>query len=273
MNLKKLASGTFGALLAAYGVAYAATATYSIGTSTGPGGVLTLFGSTSGSSTISTPAVAGTGTGIVLPPDGGTNGQFLKTDGATPAVTTWATASGSGTVTSIATTTPITGGTITATGTIACATCVTSSSPGAGIAHFAGSTQAVTSSAVSLSADVTGTLPNVSVGATPTAAGTTHTLTAPREYWACTGTCSITVPVPAAGYEFCVFNDDNVSTAITLGALGSSAMYENSARTAYGTAGTGTLVVSAAAANKVCIVGRDATHYWTIAYNGTVTVN
>jgi len=34
------------------------------------------------------------------------------------------------------------------TGTIACATCVTSSSPGAGIAHFAGSTQAVTSSAV-----------------------------------------------------------------------------------------------------------------------------
>ncbi len=36
-------------------------------------------------------------------------------------------AGGSGTVTSIATTSPITGGTITATGTIACATCVTSS--------------------------------------------------------------------------------------------------------------------------------------------------
>jgi len=36
-------------------------------------------------------------------------------------------AAGSGTVTSIATTSPITGGTITATGTIACATCVTSS--------------------------------------------------------------------------------------------------------------------------------------------------
>lgn len=108
---------------------------------------------------------------------------------------------------------------------------------------------------------------------TPTATGTTHTLTAPREYWACTGTCTVTVPVPAAGNEFCVFNDDNVATAITLAALGSSAMYENSARTAYGTAGTGTLVVSAAAANKVCLVGRDSTHYWTIAYNGSITVN
>jgi hypothetical protein len=57
----------------------------------------------------------------------------------------------SGTVTSIATTGPITGGTITSTGTIACATCVVASSPGAGIAHFAGSTQTVTSSAVALS--------------------------------------------------------------------------------------------------------------------------
>lgn len=55
---------------------------------------------------------------------------------------------GAGTVTSIATTSPITGGTITATGTIACATCVTASSPGAGVAHFAGGTQAATSSNV-----------------------------------------------------------------------------------------------------------------------------
>lgn len=68
-------------------------------------------------------------------------------------------AASTGTVTSIATTSPITGGTITSTGTIACATCVVSSSPGAGIAHFAGSTQTVTSSAVDLSgSDVTGNL-------------------------------------------------------------------------------------------------------------------
>ena len=103
--------------------------------------------------------------------------------------------------------------------------------------------------------------------------GTSITLTAPRAYGICTGTCTVTVPVPAAGYEFCVFNGDNVSTAITLSALGSSAMYENSARTAYGTAGTGTLVVSAAAANKVCLLGLDSTHYLTVSYNGSVTVN
>ena len=105
------------------------------------------------------------------------------------------------------------------------------------------------------------------------AAGTGATLVGPSEYYVCTGTCTVTVPVPVAGYEFCVYNDNNVSTAITLSALGSSARYENSARTAYGTAGTGTLVLSAAAGNKVCIVGRDSTHYSTISYNGAVTVN
>ena len=67
---------------------------------------------------------------------------------------------GSGTVTAIATAAPITGGTITTTGTIGCATCVTATTPGLGIAHFAGGTQAVTSSAVNLAgADVTGNLP------------------------------------------------------------------------------------------------------------------
>lgn len=72
---------------------------------------------------------------------------------------------GTGTVTEVDTTSPITGGPITTTGTLACATCVVSSSPGAGIAHFAGSTQTVTSSAVNLTAaaDVTGTLPAANV--------------------------------------------------------------------------------------------------------------
>lgn len=85
---------------------------------------------------------------------------------------------GTGTVTSVATTGPITGGTITTTGTIACATCVTASSPGAGVAHFAGSTQTVTSSSVvnadianstiDLTAKVTGVLP-IANGGTGTA--------------------------------------------------------------------------------------------------------
>lgn len=62
---------------------------------------------------------------------------------------------GGGSVTNVATTTPITGGPITTTGTVSCPTCVTASSPSAGVAHFAGSTQAVTSSAVALTDLVT----------------------------------------------------------------------------------------------------------------------
>jgi hypothetical protein len=104
--------------------------------------------------------------------------------------------------------------------------------------------------------------------------GTSFTLTGTYGIGVCTGTCTVTVPVPVAGAQFCVWNGDNVSTAITLSALGSSAMYENSARTAYGTAGTGTLVVAAAVKNKVCIFGYDATHYHTISNDGgTITVN
>lgn len=80
----------------------------------------------------------------------------------------WTGSSASGTVTSVGTSSPITGGTITSTGTIGCATCVVASSPGAGLAHFAGSTQTVTSSAVNLaSADVTGTLPLSNIVALP----------------------------------------------------------------------------------------------------------
>lgn len=103
--------------------------------------------------------------------------------------------------------------------------------------------------------------------------GTTITLLAPRGVAICTGTCTVTLPAPVAGYEFCIVNDDNVATAITLAALGSSAMYENTARTAYGTAATGTLVATAAAANKICLIARDSTHYLTLSSNGTWTAN
>jgi hypothetical protein len=110
-------------------------------------------------------AVTGTGTDCVL-----VNGS------------SGACGSGSGTVTSIGTTSPITGGTITTTGTIACASCVTSSTPGAGVAHFAGSTQAVTSSlivnaditaaTIDLTTKVTGTLPVANGGTGITSLGT-----------------------------------------------------------------------------------------------------
>ncbi len=105
------------------------------------------------------------------------------------------------------------------------------------------------------------------------ATGTSVSLTAPKQYYVCTGTCTVTPPVPAAGYEFCVMNDDNVATVITLAALGSSARYENTARTAYGTASTGTLVSAGAVGDEVCIVGRDSTHYLTLRSNGTWVAN
>lgn len=60
---------------------------------------------------------------------------------------------GGGTVSNVATASPISGGAITSTGTISCPTCVTASSPSAGIAHFAGATQAVTSSQI-VNADI-----------------------------------------------------------------------------------------------------------------------
>ena len=86
-----------------------------------------------------------------------------------------------GTVTNVGTVAPLSG-TVTTTGNLSCPTCVTASSPGAGIAHFAGSTQAVTSSAVNLaSSDVTGITP-VANGGTGTSspalvAGTNVTIT------------------------------------------------------------------------------------------------
>ena len=107
----------------------------------------------------------------------------------------------------------------------------------------------------------------------PLSSGTSVSLSAPSAIYVCTSTCTVTPPVPAAGYQFCVFNGDNVSTVITLAALGSSARYENTARTAYGTAGTGTFVSGGAVKDSVCIVGLDSTHYITTNYNGTWTAN
>jgi hypothetical protein len=103
--------------------------------------------------------------------------------------------------------------------------------------------------------------------------GTTHSLAPPREYWYCTGTCTVTPPVPAAGYEFCVANNIAVTSVITMAALGSSARYPKTDSSAYGTAGTGTMVAGGAAGDKICLVGLDSTHYNLGSYAGTWTVN
>lgn len=103
--------------------------------------------------------------------------------------------------------------------------------------------------------------------------GTTISLVGPRQDSYCTSTCTVTIPAPINGYKFCIYNGDNVSTVITLAALGSSARYENTARTAFGTAGTGTFISTGAVKDFVCIEGLDATHYITTSSNGSWTAN
>ncbi len=93
--MRKILLPSLAAILAAGGIAWAATTTFSIGTSTGPGGVLTLFGSTSGSVTVQTAAVAGTGTLFQLPATNGSNTNVLQTDGS--GITSWVAAGAGGT--------------------------------------------------------------------------------------------------------------------------------------------------------------------------------
>jgi hypothetical protein len=119
-----------------------------------------------------------------------------------------------------------------------------------------------------------GTVPTSSMPAVDFSTGTTKTFSlSGGQIFECTGTCTITLPVPSAGLQFCVRNANNISTVITFAAIGSSAMYENTAFTAYGTAGTGTLVSGGAAGDKMCLVGKDSTHYDIYAFNGTWTAN
>jgi len=68
---------------------------------------------------------------------------------------------GGGSVTNITGTAPIvfTPNPTTITGVASCPTCVTASSPGAGVAHFPGASQNVTSGPVNLASEVTGNLP------------------------------------------------------------------------------------------------------------------
>lgn len=139
----------------------------------------------------------------LAPSSGGGTVNFLRADG------TWAAPPGGagGTVTSIATTSPITGGTITTTGTIACATCVTSAASltlnrlvfGAGSQGVAvgdltgdvttsggkattiGAGKVTNAMLVSSTITVTGTANRVTVSGSPVSLGGTVTLSGPQD--------------------------------------------------------------------------------------------
>ena len=113
-----------------------------------------------------------------MPSCADTSGNHLNYVSGT-GVTCGTSDSHAGTVTSIATTSPITGGTITTTGTIACATCVTSSSGGAitGTAPISVSAAGVVS--------ITSPLPIANGGTNSTGGATVHTNI---QYFTTTGT-------------------------------------------------------------------------------------
>ena len=109
----------------------------------------------------------------------------------------------------------------------------------------------------------------------PTDTGTGTTLTAPREVYFCSGTCTVALPNgPAAGtsYSFCVYNLPGVTTAITISAA-SNRYYGSPDGSTYGTLTTGTVSCTAGAWNSVCLASVDATHYIVLGYNGTCTAN
>ena len=121
---------------------------------------------------------------------------------------------------------------------------------------------------------VLGIAPNTNGGfataKAPLTAGGTGSLSGAFGYYICTGVCTITLPTPAAGFQFCVRNGNGVTTVITIAAI-ASVQFEKTTYATYGTAGTGTMVSGGAAGDKICLIGLDATHYLVGAFVGTWT--
>lgn len=110
--------------------------------------------------------------------------------------------------------------------------------------------------------------PTITGTAVTFTSGTSRTIANASEIVVCTSTCTITVPGSAtAGMQFCVQNDDNVSTVITLAAV-SGVQFENTARTSYKAANTA-LVSSGAVGNQICMVAISATKWNVFSYTGT----
>jgi hypothetical protein len=107
--------------------------------------------------------------------------------------------------------------------------------------------------------------------APPVVAGGSSSVSAPYEYYICTGTCTITPPTPVAGfsYQFGVFNDTNVATVITLEAV-SGVQYENSGRTALCTANH-QMKSGGAVGDSITLVSYGTGVYYSAGSKGTWT--
>lgn len=104
-----------------------------------------------------------------------------------------------------------------------------------------------------------------------TTVGTSRTISnALGEVIICTGTCTVTPPATGstvAGMQFCVQDDDNISTVITIAAV-ASVQYETQARTSYKAANTA-IASGGAVKDQACYVARDATHWNMFSSTGT----
>ena len=102
--------------------------------------------------------------------------------------------------------------------------------------------------------------------------GTSRTLANAAEIVICTVTSTVTPPASAtAGMQFCVQNDDNVATVITLAAV-TNVQYEATARTSYGTANH-TMTSGGAVKDQMCMVAISTTKCNTFSSVGTWTNN
>ena len=102
----------------------------------------------------------------------------------------------------------------------------------------------------------------------PLTIGASGSITGSNGYYVCTSTCSITLPTPGAGYQFCIRNDNAVTTVITILAI-SGVQFEKTTFATYGTVTTGTMVSGGAVGDKICLIGRDSTHYLVGSFVGT----
>ena len=183
--------------------------------------------------------------------------------GTAPATTT----TGTGVVTAVGNAVNTTGGLVTQSGTLAASAVLLGGGASTAITSTTTGTGVVTGIGAAVNSTTSGSLATTAV---PLTVGTGGTISTGDGYYVCTTTCAITLPTPAAGFQFCIRNDSAVTTVITISAI-TSVQFEKTTYNGYGTVTTGTMVSGGALGDKVCLVGRDATHYLVGSYVGTWT--
>jgi len=105
-------------------------------------------------------------------------------------------------------------------------------------------------------------------GVCPTTIGTSATLSGAVACFVCTATCTVTLPIPAAGVQYCIQNDTGVASTIQVTPTGSQVTNTSYAyKSPNGTA----ITSSGALGDQMCFLGRDATHYLLGSFTGSWT--